>query len=270
VNFKSLNVDFDKDVIIAGDLHGVWRDINFLAARHKPSIILQVGDFGWWPKFDNTTKISTNVWRRSPGQDILAPKTQTKWKQQSVRIGSSRLYFCPGNHEDWVDLESKATSWNPYPVELYKNVFYMPRCSTLDLPDGRRVLFMGGASSIDKAERTAWYDWFPQEVITIEDIDHLPDTKIDIVVSHTCPIEFREQLNEDSSDWRVRDAYWLEKFRDSSCHYLSRVLEKYNPAWWFFGHYHISRFGKAYNTRWICLNKTSETGWWTFLPKENK
>lgn len=267
MNFKSLNVDFNRDVMIVGDLHGVWRKINSLVAKYKPSIVLQVGDFGWWPKFSKTTKISTGVWRRSPG-DTVGLKQETKWDQYGLKLWHSKLYFCPGNHEDWVDLESKATSWNPYPVELYKNVFYMPRCSTLDLPDGRRVLFMGGASSIDKAERTAWYDWFPQELITIEDVDHLPETKIDIVVSHACPLEFKEQLNESSDDWRVQDSYWSQKFWDPSCNYLSRVLEKYDPKWWFFGHYHVAKFDKTFNTRWVCLNKQSDTGWWMFLPKE--
>lgn len=267
MNFSSLNVEFDKNIILAGDLHGVWRNINFLIAKHKPSIILQVGDFGWWPKYDNTHKISTDVWRRRHWEDVLAPKKQTKWRLNGLKVNQGKLYFCPGNHEDWIDLERMGTSFDPKPVEVLKNIFYMPRCSTLNLPDGRRVLFIGGAASIDKDQRIPYEDWFPQETITLEDIDALPDTNIDIVVSHTCPIEFREQLNEDSEDWRVSDSYWLEKFRDPSCNYLSRALDKYNPKWWFFGHYHVFKHGKAYDTRWVCLNKTSDTGWWTFMPR---
>lgn len=267
MKFSNLQFDFDRDVIVAGDLHGVWNRLNFLAAKHKPKIILQAGDFGWWPKFDNTTKIPTGVWRRSPGQDTLAPKSQTKWRQDGLRLHHSKLYFCPGNHEDWVDLESYATSVNPHPIELLKNIFYMPRCSTLDLLDGRRVLFIGGAHSIDKDERMSLYDWFPQEVISPEDVDALPDTSIDIVVSHTCPTEFKEQLNEGCDDWRLQDSYWLSKFSDPSCHHLSKVLNKYNPKYWFFGHFHLTKVGRTYNTDWFALNKTGETGWWTFLPK---
>lgn len=266
MNFGQTGLAFDKNIIAVGDLHGVWRSLNILTAKHKPSIILQAGDFGWWPKFDNTTKISTNVWRHQLG-NTLAPKTETKWRQDGLRLGFTKLYFCPGNHEDWVDLDSKATSSNPVPVEVMSNIFYMPRCSTLDLPDGRRVLFMGGASSIDKSERVPFYDWFPQEVITLNDFGCLPDTNIDIVVSHACPIEFKEQLNEGSDDWRVRDSYWLSKFGDPSCHYLSKVLHKYNPKYWIFGHYHVCKTGKSYNTTWFALNKTETTGWWTFLPR---
>lgn len=267
MKFSSLNLEYDKSVIVAGDLHGVWSRINFLAAKHKPKIILQAGDFGWWPKFDNTTKISTSVWRRSPGQDCLAPKIEAKWRQSSIKMHYSKLYFCPGNHEDWMSLEALVEEHGRVPIEVIKNVVYMPRSTTLDLPDGRRVLFIGGATSIDKTERLSWYDWFPNEVIGLEDMDNLPDTNIDIVVSHTCPTEFKEIINESAKDWRLNDPWWLQKFADPSCNYLSKVLHKYSPKYWFFGHFHLSKVSKTYDTTWFALNKTGDTGWWTFLPK---
>lgn len=260
MNFKDLNFEFDRNIIVAGDLHGVWNRMNFLATKYRPKIILQAGDFGWWPNFDNTTHISTGIWRRSM-LNPLTPKEQTKWRQDGLKLRDSVLYFCPGNHENWVDLERMATSLNPNPVELMKNIFYMPKCSVLSLPDHRQVLFMGGALSIDKAERKAYYDWFPQELITLDDVDALPDTNIDIVISHTCPIEFKEIINEGA------DTYSASKFFDQSCHYLSKVLYKYDPKYWFFGHFHLSMVGRTYNTDWFALNKTGETGWWTFLPK---
>ena len=46
----------------------------------------------------------------------------------------------------------------------------------LGLPDGRIVLFMGGADSIDKKYRKIGFDWFPEELITQKDIYELPDT----------------------------------------------------------------------------------------------
>jgi hypothetical protein len=268
MNFKNIKgLEFDKNVMIMGDLHGVWRKVNSLIAHHKPLIALQAGDFGWWPGFSNTTKISTGVWRRRLGADCLAPKIEAKWQQTGLKIHSGALYFCPGNHEDWVDLEAKATSLNPYPVEVMKNVFYMPRCSTLLLPDGRRVLFMGGAHSIDKAQRRLGYDWYPQETITHGDIHNLPDVKVDIVVSHTSPSWFKTELFGHSNDWRQTDSYWLEKFRDPSCLALDVVWEQYRPKLWFFGHYHVAKYGNYRDTQWFALNKETDTGWWTFLPK---
>jgi hypothetical protein len=194
-------------------------------------------------------------------------KKAAPFNQYGVKTGDSKFHFCPGNHEDWEDLNSRADSFNPVPIELYKNVFYMPRCSTLKLPDGRNVLFMGGAMSTDKEWRRYRYDWYPEEVITQADIYNLPEVEIDIVVSHTSPSWFKQELFEKSDDWKNSDSYWLEKFRDPSCLALDVVWETYRPKLWFFGHYHIAKFGKYRDTNWFALNKETDTGWWTFLPK---
>jgi len=66
----------------------------------------------------------------------------------------------------------------------------MKRGSVLKLPDKRNILFIGGALSIDKKQRTIGYDWFPQETISQKNIFELPDEKIDIVISHTAPKYF--------------------------------------------------------------------------------
>lgn len=260
-------IEFDKSVLILGDLHHTWAKTNFLIAKYRPSIILQAGDFGWWPRLHKKTYISHGTYRRDP---MTGMRRAAPFNQYGLHTGDGKLYFCPGNHEDWEDLNSKADSFNPVPVELFKNVFYMPRCSTMDLPDGRRILFIGGADSIDKDDRKYRFDWYPEELITYADIKNLPDTKIDIVVSHTCPSWFKQGLFEKSDDWRQSDSYWLEKFRDPSCLALDAVFEQYRPKLWFFGHFHVSKTGQYKDCRWFALNKQPETGWWMFLPKEAK
>ena len=266
ISFKRDGVELDKSVLVLGDLHGVWRKVNSLIASKKPEIVMQTGDFGWWPKFHKTTKISTNVHRIDPMYGI---RKETGWNQYGLKPGKAKFYFTPGNHEDWEDLNLLATSDDPVPQEVMPNVFYMPRCATLTLPDGRRVLFIGGAKSTDKEYRRYRYDWYPEENITDRDIANLPAEKVDIVVSHTCPNEFKSEINLrlSSTDYRVRDSYWLEKWRDSSCQALSIVLEYYKPELWFFGHFHIAMTSYWKDTTWFALNKESSDGWWTYLPK---
>lgn len=265
MNFKNIEgMEFYRSTLILGDLHGVWRKTNFLIAKYKPTIVMQCGDFGWWPRFHKTTHISHGTYRTDPMTGIKQP---APFNQYGMRTGVAKVYFCPGNHEDWEDLSSRADSFNPAIVELFKNVFYMPRCSTLDLPDDRRVLFMGGAASTDKSYRKYRYDWYPEETITHADVLNLPDVEVDIVVSHTSPNYFKTELYENSGDWRQSDSYWLEKFKDPSCLALDAVYEKYRPKLWFFGHYHVSKFGHYQDCRWFALNKESNTGWWTFLPR---
>jgi hypothetical protein len=265
MNFKNIKgMEFDSSILVLGDLHGVWRKANFLITKHRPAVVLQVGDFGWWPQFHKTTHISTGVYRYD---ELYGVKQEAGFNQYGLKPGEAKVYFCPGNHENWEDLNLKATSDNPIHVELFKNVFYMPRCSVLKLPDGRNVLFIGGADSIDKEARKYRYDWYSEEIITQKDIYNLPDVKIDIVVSHTSPGLFKTDLFEGSDDWHQKDSYWLTKFKDPSCVALDAVWDKYQPKLWFFGHYHVARYGTYRDTRWFALNKETETGWWTFLPK---
>ena len=257
-------MDFDRNVLVLGDMHNTWRKANTLIAKYKPTTVLQCGDFGWWPRFHKTTHLSHGTYRLDHMTGI---RKAAPFNQYGVKTGDSKFYFCAGNHEDWEDLNSRADSFNPVSVELYKNMFYMPRCATLKLPDGRNVLFMGGAMSTDKEWRRYRYDWYPEEVITQADIYNLPEVEIDIVVSHTSPSWFKQELFEKSDDWKQSDSYWLEKFKDPSCLALDVVWEKYRPSLWFFGHYHIAKFGKYRNTNWFALNKETDTGWWTFMPK---
>ena len=118
------------------------------------------------------------------------------------------------------------------------------------LPDGRTVLFIGGADSIDKEWRTRGVSWFPQEVITAADVDALPDCNVDIVISHTCPAELLPTLLEEDS----------RKTNDPSNTALSYVLERYSPRLWYFGHWHASRTGVLGRTRWHCLHMAAEDG----------
>lgn len=261
-------INFDRRVLILGDIHNVWRETNFLIAKYEPEIILQVGDFGWWPKWHKTTHISHGTCRIDSMTGI---KKSVPFNQYGIRTGDTKVYWCPGNHEDWEDLNNRTDTINPNPIELYKNVFYMPRCSTLILPDGRTILFIGGAASTDKEWRRYRYDWYPEETITQADIYNLPsEIDIDIVVSHTSPNYFKQELNNNLNDWRLKDPYWIEKFKDPSCAALDTVWEIYKPKLWFFGHYHLNKHGQYRDTKWFALNKSTQTGWWMFIPEGKK
>ena len=79
--------------------------------------------------------------------------------------------------------------------EIMHNIYYMRRGNVLTLQDGRNVLFMGGAHSVDKDAREPEVDWFPEEIIAERDLHNLPEDKdIDIVISHTCSNEIFEKL----------------------------------------------------------------------------
>ena len=37
--------------LIVGDIHGDWGKLNALMQKKQPDIVLQCGDFGWWPQW---------------------------------------------------------------------------------------------------------------------------------------------------------------------------------------------------------------------------
>jgi len=215
-------------VLVVGDLHGDWTALNRLIVRRRPDLVLQCGDFGWWPNPDNPAKALEHI----------------------KPVNCQGIYWCDGNHERHPSLLQDGQI---HP--LGNRVYFCSRGSTLTLPDGRIVLFAGGASSRDQFIRTPGHDWFPEENISQADLDRmLQHDRVDIVVSHTCPAGF---------DIRMKGG------RDSDANRtaLQIVLEQYEPELWFFGHWHRWDHGQAGRTRWYGLDYPRPfTDWWMWCP----
>lgn len=145
-------------ITIIGDIHAQYKKFVQLVLAAKlrgASCVIQVGDFGWYPAnlkfFDNVT---------------LALPT----------------YVIDGNHEDHQYLEQFKTV-----TEVFPNLFFVPRGTVLTL-DNRRIAFMGGAASVDKAYRlrNGWH-WSEGENITVEESKLFDGVKKpDIFITH-CP-----------------------------------------------------------------------------------
>lgn len=220
-----------QDIIVVGDVHGDFGTLNSFISKKRPKIILQCGDFGFFPHL--------NLFRL----DTMG--NQRRLEKKDPKVGNAKLYWAPGNHEDYWELQNITSN------EIWKNVFYMKRGSILTLPDKRNVLFMGGADSRDKNTRTLGIDWFPEENITQKDVMSIPDNvKIDIVISHTCPNEF---------DIGVYD-------KDFNREALSYILNTYKPSLWYCGHWHKYKTGFTNDCRWTVLNHSwSCDRWWDWL-----
>ncbi len=219
-------------IMVLGDIHGRYESLNKLIEEQKPDIILQVGDFGYWPSKINFRKIKN---------------------------GKSKIYWCDGNHEnhDKLNILINAVG-RRIPIELIDNVYYCPRGTVITLPGNRNVLFIGGAMSVDKVLRKKGFNWFPQEEITEEDIRILPnDIDIDIVISHTTPYKFIDKTNKRWS--KIANL-------DISCKRLDEVYNKYKPDLWYSGHWHVYKKGIYENCKWTILNReNAENGWWEWI-----
>lgn len=230
-------------ILFVGDIHGHIQKLNKLIFEQEPDIVIQCGDNAvYWAKEDRSAE---------------------------VEPGNSKVYFLPGNHEDWELFDFNVGRNGRDPVEIQDNVYMCPLGSTLKVND-TNILFCGGAESIDKAYRTIGFTWFEEECFQKNDLDYilkeyheLELKNIDIIASHTCPESFLESLLP----------YNHLKIYDPSYKYLEKLLHKTNPEYWFFGHWHVNDKGiykslkNKLKTEWRALHTCSYVleGWYYIL-----
>ncbi len=124
--------------------------------------------------------------------------------------------------------------------QAYPRLLFAPAGEIYQI-EGRVVLTVGGAYSVDKEWRLAnGYNWFPDEQMSpdqraaLEKRLDILNWRVDLVMTHTCPMRFRPQealfpgLDQRSVDTSTE--IWLD-----------RLEERLTYSRWFCGHYHIDK-----------------------------
>jgi hypothetical protein len=232
-------------IVIMGDIHADFGALNRFVNKKKPDIILQCGDFGWWPHRHLVERISRNHF----------------FDQYAIKLQGTCFYWCDGNHENHDDLQQRVRLAQGAPIEIpVPGCFYMRRGSVLTLPDGRNVLFFGGAMSTDQEGRVEGDSWWAAEVPTQTDLDYARAQlaahggRVDIVISHTAPLAFLRQLPKKEID--------LDRFNDPTVGLLDTILVEFRPTSWFFGHFHLHAKGEDHGCAWQCLSGEGLGGNW--------
>ena len=198
-------------VLFLGDTHAngpfVW-SVFQEAKRRNIEAIVQTGDFGWYPRMEWGAKFIEQV-------------------SDMAQTAAIPFYFVDGNHEDHQNLPHSADQVQ----ELAPWLFYMPRGHSFQIGD-TNILGLGGAVSVDKAYRTEFVDWFPEEVASFSDINRAMEwDDVDIVVAHDVPTGVEldlwypvtEEIQQKCE--RHRQAMWM-------------VRDSLKPSHWIAGHYH--------------------------------
>jgi hypothetical protein len=202
---------------IIGDVHGKFRSYKTIIKSVKNSI--QLGDMGVGFKHSTPDgpKFSAN-----PPYDLMV--------KQEAR-------FLRGNHD------------NPQSCLFHSQWISDGHCETTD--SGTKLMFIGGAWSIDSAYRTEGLDWWPDEELSIESLYEIYDIydkfRPDIMFTHDCPDTAANNMF--AGDMR------FGKFKTRTSQALEAMFNIHQPKYHFFGHWHISRRMNINGTNFVCLNE---------------
>lgn len=197
--------------VFLGDIHGNFYVLDNIIRSDNPDLIIQVGDFGIYPGYYDKVKTQNDT----------------------------PVYFCRGNHENHdilglypaneiTSLSFKIESDINFPES--KNIYFCSDGSILEL-NNKKILFVGGANSIDKNLRVEGVSWWRQEVPSNLESCRILDIAdrnrdINIIVSHTMPESLCEKIYPNPID------------SDPTRKLLDRILEMIHPSLWVFGHFH--------------------------------
>lgn len=212
-------------IYITGDTHGQFGRIEEFCERLKTSredILIILGDAGI----------------------NFSGQKQDSLKKRFLESLSITLFCIHGNHEQrpYTIDSYKEKSWHGgtvYYEEKYPLLFAKDG-EVFDL-DGKQVIVMGGAYSIDKMFRLIYgYGWWEDEQPSEEikkyveaQLDKL-GWKVDVVLSHTTPLKYEPvEVFLPGVD--------QSKVDKSTEEWLDGIEDKLEYQKWYCGHYHTEK-----------------------------
>ena len=154
----------------------------------------------------------------------------------------SVVLFCiHGNHEmrpesistyEQIEHFGGTVYWEPE----FPNLLFA-KCGEIYWLDGKSCIAIGGANSVDKAQRIPGVNWWddeqPSEEIKqlVEERLHIENWRVDAVFSHTCPYKYLNSLNLQTGSEDVHIDNSTEMWLDS-------IDDRLDYGAWYCGHFH--------------------------------
>jgi len=261
----------NAEVALAGDWHGngafARRVIEQVADR--TDTLLHLGDFGIWP---------------GPEGSRYLREMERVCAENGVRI-----LITLGNHEDWNRVLGR---WeNPklhhpdgslLPIHLSEHIQVLPRGYRFQLVgDTERpvsVVSLGGAPSVDFERRREGRTWWPEEMITEDDVDRVvAGGYADLMLTHDAPgppyatHSVERVISSNPLGWSATAVAYAAMGRGR----ITRAFEGVRPRLLAHGHYHVAdettlRFeGADYDTTVWSLHCDQNEGNWRILQLDS-
>lgn len=137
-----------------------------------------------------------------------------------------------GNHSNPIFY--KPNHW----TTKYKRVTFVPDYTYYAI-NGKVVLFVGGATSIDRTLRTVNKDYWVNETFILRD-DYKALPQADILVTHSCPLEAPPNDGLSKIAWYLKNDPALRDDLIKERQEISLLYKHVNPSNLFHGHFHES------------------------------
>jgi UDP-2,3-diacylglucosamine pyrophosphatase LpxH len=211
-------------LIFIGDVHGEFYDLTHKLTNHniRNSTFIQVGDFGVGFKSNKENEIK------------LLGKLNDR-----LKADRNVMYVIRGNHDDPAYFDGNVT---------HSNLIFLKDYSLLEI-EGKTILLIGGAISVDRTSRTLNKSYWADEGFVLRDellrskINQI--TKLDIVVTHNAPAEFSPvEFGSIVKSWSARDHELITDLKKERARHTMLfdilVSQKLKPKFWYYGHFHYS------------------------------
>ena len=190
----------------------------------------------------NLTKNDVIVILGDVGANFYGDKRDDYMKKQLAVLNTTILCI-HGNHEmrPWHIEGYELKEWlggKVYVQSKYPNLLFAKDGEIFEI-NGLKYIAIGGAYSVDKYYRLRlgrgwWEDEQPSEEIKAYFESQISNNKIDVVLSHTCPLKYEPKemflpmVDQSSVDQSTE--IWLDS-----------IEEKVDYRAWFCGHWHTDK-----------------------------
>lgn len=227
-------------MIVAGDVHGEFEKLKKIISDHKiyQRNILQVGDFG--------------LGFNSYATDIAALFDLNEFFQSRKLI----MYVIRGNHDN-KDFWLQSEYLNLSNLRLVKDF------EVLNI-EGMNVLFIGGGISPNRILLKEGINYWISEHVTADENRLTFNQTIDVIATHVAPIKFWPKEHTYMTTQYILKEYQLGRSLSTELweerKYMDKVLFKFCPRHWFYGHYHENKLETIKgelggNTTAVCVGK---------------
>jgi UDP-2,3-diacylglucosamine pyrophosphatase LpxH len=222
-------------MLFIGDIHGKYRRLNDdIPKDHcRDQTIIQVGDFGI-----GFRKLTDEL------HDL-------SYLNASLAEYNNKLLVIRGNHDNPGFFNGKIKDIH------FSNIEFLPDYSVRNV-EGKNILFIGGAISVDRFARKEGIDYWKDEVFELD--EKLSDFRdIQIVVTHTCPL-FANPVGVTGDivqyyskhDVTLMSQLLSERIKMSAAYDLIKANNTIQQ--WIYGHFHNSAVLYHEGCKFVLLN----------------